>query len=129
MPLRSTQIPDQISQFRAGVPVHFNGVPVHFRYCQFSAHVYRYSVTIPTTPIQLRDDGNVKIFIRLNCTDSKFPVSLCITTGKKNVNHEYKSNINIDFNTQHVSDFNDENKISMSCDPLNYFDSHDLDTY
>ena len=28
-----------------------------------------------------------------------------------------------------MSDFNDENRISMSCDPLNYFDSHDLDTY
>ena len=28
-----------------------------------------------------------------------------------------------------MSDFNDENIISMSCDPLNCFDSHDLDTY
>ena len=37
--------------------------------------------------------------------------------------------INIDFNTQPVSDFNDENRISMSCDLLNCFYSHDLDTY
>ena len=28
-----------------------------------------------------------------------------------------------------MSDFNDENRISMSCDPFNCFDSHDLDTY
>ena len=27
-----------------------------------------------------------------------------------------------------MSDFNDENRISMSCDPHNCFDSHDFDT-
>ena len=43
--------------------------------------------------------------------------------------HEYESIINIDFNTQPKSDFNDEDRISMSCDPLNCFDSHDLDIY
>ena len=37
--------------------------------------------------------------------------------------------INIDFNTQYVRDLNDKNRISMSCDPLNCFDSHDLDTH
>ena len=65
----------------------------------------------------------------MNCTDGKLPIPLCITIEKKNDNHEYESIINIDFNTQTVSDFNDENRISMSCDPLNCFDSHDLDTY
>ena len=90
---------------------------------------YMFNANIPTTLIQLRDDGDVKFFIQLNCTDGKLPVPLCITIEKKNDNHEYESIINIDFNTQPVSDFHDENRISMSCDPLNCFDSHDLDTY
>ena len=34
-----------------------------------------FNVNIPTTPIQLRNDGDVKIFIRLNCINSKFIVS------------------------------------------------------
>ena len=88
---------------------------------------YVFNVNIPTIPIQLRDDEDVKFVIRLNCTDGKFPVPLCITTEKKYDNHEYESNINIDFNTQPVSDFNDENRISINCDPLNCFDFHDLD--
>ena len=90
---------------------------------------YVCNANIPTTPIQLRDDEDVKFFIWLNCTDGKLLVPLCITTEKKNDNHEYESIINTDFNTQPVSDFNDENIISMSCNPLNYFDSHELDTY
>ena len=91
---------------------------------------YVFNVNIPITPIQLRDDGDVNFsFDWLNCIDGKLLVPLCITTEKKNDNHEYESIINIDFNTQRVSDFNDENRISFSCDPLNCFDSHDLDTY
>ena len=90
---------------------------------------YMFNANIPTTLIQLRDDGDVKFFMRLNCTDGKLLVPLCITIEKKNDNHEYESIINIDFNTQPVSDFHDENRISMSYDPLNCFDSHDLDTY
>ena len=65
----------------------------------------------------------------MNCIDGQLLVPLCITTEKKNDNHEYESIIIIDFNTQPVSDFNDENRISMSCDPLNCFDSRDLETY
>ena len=34
-------------------------------------------------PIQLRDDGDVKFFIHLNCTDGKLQVPLCITIEKK----------------------------------------------
>ena len=30
---------------------------------------YVFNVNIPTTTIQLRDDGDVKFFIRLNCID------------------------------------------------------------
>ena len=90
---------------------------------------YVFNGNIPNTPIQQKDDGVVQIFIWLNYTDGKLPVPLCITTKKKNDNHEYDSIINIDFNTQYVSDLNDKNRISMSCDPLNCFDSHDLDTY
>ena len=37
--------------------------------------------------------------------------------------------MNIDFNTQPMSDFNDENRISMSYDPINCFDSHDFDAF
>ena len=65
----------------------------------------------------------------MNYTDGKLLVLLCITTDKKNDNHEYESIININFNTQHVSDFNDKNIISLSRDPLNCFESHDFDTY
>ena len=74
-------------------------------------------------------DGDVKFFIRLNCTDGKLPVPSYITIKKNNDNHEYESIINIDFNSQPVSAFNDENIISMSYDPLICFDSHELDTY
>ena len=59
---------------------------------------YVFNDNIPTTLIQLRDDGEVNFFIRLNCTDGKLLVPLCITTEKKNDNHEYESIINIDFN-------------------------------
>ena len=83
---------------------------------------YMFNANMPTTPIQLREDVDVKFFIRLNCTDGMLPVSLCISIDKKNDNHEYELIINIDFNTQPVSDFNDENRISMGCDPFNCFD-------
>ena len=65
----------------------------------------------------------------MNYTDGKLLVPLCTIIEKKNDNHEYESIINIDFNTQPVSDFNDENRVRMSWDPCNCFDSHDLDTY
>ena len=55
---------------------------------------YVFNGNIPNTPIQQKDDGVVKIFIWLNYTDGKFPVPLCITTKKKNDNHEYESIIN-----------------------------------
>ena len=55
---------------------------------------YVFNANIPTTPIQLRDVGDVEIFIQLNCTDGKLPVPLCIATEKKNDNHEYESIIN-----------------------------------
>ena len=44
---------------------------------------YVFNGNIPTTPIQLRDDGDVKIFILLNCTNGKLLVPLCITIKKK----------------------------------------------
>ena len=90
---------------------------------------YVFNANILTTSIQLRYDRDVKFVIRLNCTDGKLPVPLCITPEKKNDSHEYESIINIDFNTQPMNDFNYENRISMNCDPLDCFDSHNLDTY
>ena len=41
---------------------------------------YVFNVNIPTTPIQLCDDGEVKFFIWLNCIDGKLLVPLCIRT-------------------------------------------------
>ena len=58
---------------------------------------YVFNGNIPSTPIQLRDDGDVKFFIRLNCIDGKFPVLLCITIEKRSDNHRYESIINTDF--------------------------------
>ena len=97
-------------------------------------------------PIQLRDDGDVKIFIRLNCTYGKLSVPLCITIEKRSGNHGYESIINIDFcshtlfrvekeinmdpifinNSESLSGFDDENRTRLSYDPLNCFDSHNL---
>ena len=44
---------------------------------------YVFNANIPTTSIQLRDDGDVKIFNPLNCTSYKLPVSLSITLRKE----------------------------------------------
>ena len=64
---------------------------------------YVFNGNIPSTLIQLRDDGDVKIFICLNCTDSKLPVPLCITIEKRSGNHGYESIINIDFSSHTLS--------------------------
>ena len=40
---------------------------------------YAFDGKIPTSPIQLRDDGDVIFFIRLNCTHNKLSTPLCIT--------------------------------------------------
>ena len=71
---------------------------------------FMFNANVATTPIQPRDDGDVKNFTQLNCTNGKLSVPLCIIKDKKNDNHEYESVINIDFNTQTMSDFNDENR-------------------
>ncbi|RVW49007.1 hypothetical protein CK203_080949 [Vitis vinifera] len=41
--------------------------------------------------IQLTDDGDVKFFIGLNCTNGKLSVPLCITVEKRIDNHNQKS--------------------------------------
>ena len=107
---------------------------------------YVFNGNIPTTPIQLRDDGDVKFFIHLNCTDGKLQVPLCITIEKKNGNHQYESIINTDFSSHTLSEvekeinmdpifiyssetlsgFDDENRTRLSYDLLNCFDSHNL---
>ena len=40
---------------------------------------YTFNSNIQTSPIQLRDDGDVKFFIRLNCNYNKLSTPLCIT--------------------------------------------------
>ena len=47
---------------------------------------YAFNGNIPTSPIQLRDDGDVKFFIRLNCT-SKLPAPLCIIVDRRSENN------------------------------------------
>ena len=44
---------------------------------------YAFNGNIPTSPIQLRDDGDVKIFIHLNCTYNKLSTPLCITVDTR----------------------------------------------
>ena len=44
---------------------------------------YAFSSNILTSLIQLRDDGDVKFFIRLNCTDNKLPTPLGIIVDKR----------------------------------------------
>ena len=51
---------------------------------------YMFNANVPTTPIQLRDDGDIKNFTQLNCTNGKLSVLLCIRKDKKNDNHEYE---------------------------------------
>ncbi|KAL6313604.1 hypothetical protein AAG906_006973 [Vitis piasezkii] len=107
---------------------------------------YVFNGNIPTTPLQLRDDGDVKFFIRLNCTNGKLPISFCITIEKRSGNHGYESIINTDFgsrtlfevekeinmdpifinSSESLSDFDDENRTRLSYDPLNCFDSHNM---
>ena len=43
----------------------------------FLSMEYIFNVIIPTTPIQLTYDGDVKFFICLNCTIGKLPFLLC----------------------------------------------------
>ena len=64
---------------------------------------YVFNGNMPSTPIQLRDDGDVKIFIRLNCTYGKVSVPLCITIEKRSGNHGYESIINTDFGSHTLS--------------------------
>ncbi|RVW33899.1 hypothetical protein CK203_082955 [Vitis vinifera] len=52
---------------------------------------YVFNANIPTSPIQLTDDGDVKFFIGLNCTNGKLPVPLYITVEKRIDNHNQKS--------------------------------------
>ena len=107
---------------------------------------YVFNGNIPTTPIQLRVDGDVKIFILLNCTDDKLLVPLCITIEKRSSNHWCESIINTNFYShtlskiekeinmdlifinsgESLSGFDYENKTRLSYDPLNCFDSHNL---
>ena len=53
----------------------------------FLSMKYVFNANIPTSPIQLTDDGDVKFFIGLNCTNGKLPVPLCITVEKRIDNH------------------------------------------
>ena len=75
---------------------------------------YLFNANLPTSPIQLIDDGDVKFFISLNCTNGKLPVPLCITIEKRIDNHSHKSICN-SYSEYHMSSEIDKelNKDSM----------------
>ena len=52
---------------------------------------YVFNANIPTSPIQLTNDGDVKFFIGLNCTNGKLSIPLCIIIEKRIDNHSQKS--------------------------------------
>ena len=88
----------------------------------------------------------MKIFILFNCTNGKLLVPLCITIEKRSGNHGCKSIINTDFDShtlskvkkeinmdlifinssESLSGFDYENRIRLSYDQLNCFESHNL---
>ena len=52
---------------------------------------YVFNANIPTCPIEVTDDGDVKFFIDLNSTSGKLHVPLCITVEKRIENDTHKS--------------------------------------
>ena len=52
---------------------------------------YVFNANIPTSPVQLTDDGDVKFFIDLNYTNCKLLVPLCIIIEKRIENYSQKS--------------------------------------
>ena len=80
----------------------------------FLSMKYVFNANIPTSPIQLTDDGDVKFFIGLNCTNGKLPVPLCITVEKRIDNHNQKSICNSYFECHMSSEIDKElNEDSM----------------
>ena len=57
----------------------------------FLSMKYVFNANIPTSPIQLTNDGDVKFFIGLNCTNGKLSIPLCIIIEKRIDNHSQKS--------------------------------------
>lgn len=64
---------------------------------------YIFNVDIPTTSIQLRDDEDVKPFIRLKCIRSKLPIPLFVKIKQRSKNHKHESIINTNFNCDTLS--------------------------
>nr|CAN83444.1 hypothetical protein VITISV_005823 [Vitis vinifera] len=75
---------------------------------------YVFNANISTSPIQLTDDGDVKFFIGLNCTNGELHVPLCIIVEKRIDNHNQKSICN-SYSEYHMSSEIDKelNKDSM----------------
>ena len=63
---------------------------------------YVFNANIPTSPIQLIDDGDMKFFIDLNCTNGKLSILLCIIVKKRIDNNNQKSIYNSYFE-YHIS--------------------------
>ncbi|RVW99809.1 hypothetical protein CK203_029243 [Vitis vinifera] len=74
----------------------------------FLSMKYVFNANIPTSPIQLTDDGDVKFFIGLNCTNGKLPIPLCITVEKRIDNHNQKSICNSYFECHMSSEIDKE---------------------
>ena len=69
---------------------------------------YVFNANIPTSLIQLTNDGDVKFFIGLNCTNGKLSVPLCIIVEKRIDNHNQKSICNSYFECHMSSEIDKE---------------------
>ena len=87
---------------------------------------YAFSGNIPTSPIQLRDDGDVKFFIRLNYTN-KLPAPLCITVDRRFENNAESmfmhgnGHVN-DGSIESLNVVSDESITKFNYEPLERFD-------
>ena len=74
----------------------------------FLSMKYVFNANIPTSLIQLTDNGDVKFFIGLNCTNGKLSVPLCIIVEKRIDNHNQKSICNFYFECHMPSEIDKE---------------------
>ena len=74
----------------------------------FLSMKYVFNANIPTSLIQLTDDGDVKFFIGLNCTNGKLSAPLCIIVEKRIDNHNQKSICNSYFECHMSSEIDKE---------------------
>ena len=87
---------------------------------------YVFSANIPTSPIELRDDGDDRFFIRLNCTAEKLPTPLCVSVEKRSVIHGHQSISNTEIDCPTL--FGMENEINEEPIVMNSLDVYIFDS-